>query len=119
MKRALGLFGVGWLHQGLHSWLWQWGIVPEALRGHVYNLTGSALIVTLLVTVGLLAGSVPVWIAVAALIGHQAQVVGCTALYMWHPWPIKAGDSLCSDGLAGPLAVLGIAVTALMVRRYV
>lgn len=113
------IFAVGWAHQGLHAWLWRWGVLPEALRGHAYNISGSVFIVLLLVLIGILAKSAAIWIAVAVLIGHSAQVAGCSALFMWRPWPIVPGDSLCSEGLAGPLAVLGVTVTALAVRRYV
>ena len=120
MKRLAALiFVAGWVHGGLHSWLWRWGVLPESLRGHAYNITGAAFIALLLVVIGAAFKSTAIWVAVAALIGHAAQVAGCSALFMWRPWPIVPGDSLCSEGLAGPLAVLGVTVTALAVRRYV
>lgn len=114
---AAALFALGWVHHGLHRWLWQWGLLPDALRGHAYNISGAVFIMALLVTVGMLAKSTPIWIAAAVLIGHSAQVLGCSALFMWRPWPILPGDDLCSEGLAGPLAVLGVAITALAVHR--
>lgn len=114
---AAGLLAAGLAHQTAHSWLWRMGWLPEALRGHVWNITGALFSVLLLATIGKLARSVAVWCACAILIGHATQVGGCSVAYMVKPWPIADGDSLCSDGLAGPLAALGVAVTVLAVRR--
>ena len=114
---AAGLFAAGWAHQGAHDWLYRLGVVPEDLRGQVWNISGGLFVALLLFVVGWQSRSTAMWIACALLIGHALQVVACSSLYLWRPWPLLPGDSMCSDGIAGPLGVLGAALTALAVRH--
>lgn len=118
MRQAALLLAMGWLHQGGHAWLYRLGWIAEGQRGHIWNITGAIFGASVLFMLGVSRRSMAVWIACAILIGHAAQVGGCSAAYLLDPWPIDAGDSLCSDGLAGPLAALGVAVVAMVGRRY-
>lgn len=118
IRQAALLLALGWLHQGAHAWLYRLGWIAEGQRGHVWNITGAVFGAAVLFMLGLSRRSVAVWVACAILIGHAAQVGGCSAAYLLNPWPVNAGDSLCSDGLAGPLAALGVAVVAMVARRY-
>lgn len=118
IRQAVLLLAIGWLHQGAHVWLYRVGWISEAQRGHTWNITGAIFGATVLVMLGLSRRSIAVWVACAILIGHAAQVAGCSAAYLMNPWPINAGDSLCSDGLAGPLAALGVTAAAVVARRY-
>ncbi len=51
---------------------------------------------------------------------EEALVIGCNAAFLWHPWPVRAGEAACI-GLLGfdpsPLGVLAAAVLALMLAR--
>lgn len=118
MRQAALLLALGWLHQGAHSWLYRVGWIAEAQRGHIWNITGAIFGAAVLFMLGISRRSVAVWVACAILIGHAAQVGGCSAAYLWRPWQVNAGDSLCSDGMAGPLAALGVVAAVLVARRY-
>ena len=119
IRAACALLAAGWLHQGLHLWLFRAGWIAEGQRGHIWNISGSALLAAVLLMLACSMRAVPVWIACAVLIGHAAQVGGCSAAYLVAPWPVNAGDSLCSEGVAGPLAALGVVGTVLIARRHV
>ena len=108
---ALALLAVGVAHNMAYRY------VDAAHAGLLWNITGAAYNVVLLLCIGLLMRRVVVWLSVAALCGHAAQVIGCSALYWLDPWPIAPGSDLCSDGLAMPLAVLGFTAAALVAGR--
>lgn len=118
IRQAALLLILGWLHQGAHAWLYRAGWIAEAQRGHVWNISGAIFGAVVLCMLGLSRRSLAIWIACAILIGHAAQVGGCSVAYLINPWPVHAGDSLCSDGMAGPMAALGVVAAVFVARRY-
>lgn len=118
IRQAALLLAMGWLHQGAHAWLYRAGWIAESDRGHIWNISGAIFGAVVLFMLGASKRSLAVWIACAILIGHAAQVGGCSVAYLFDPWPVDAGDSLCSDGLAGPLAALGVVGAVSLARRY-
>jgi hypothetical protein len=120
IRQAVLLLALGWLHQGAHAWLYRASWIAKAHRGHVWNITGAIFGAAVLFMLGLSRRSMAVWVACAILIGHAAQVAGCSAAYLMNPWPVSAGDSLCSDGLAEgalvPLLVSAVQELAARVR---
>ena len=95
-----------------------WGpafVAPE-LAGIASKGLGAAAILSLLVIVWLrsdrsrLLAGVMLWWA-----WEETQVVTCSALYAWHPWPVQAGQPICSAlaGLEiGSIGILAIALLA-------
>jgi hypothetical protein len=108
---ACALAALGVLHDRAHRW------VPEACRGDVWNITGAVLLSAALVLLALHLCNEWVWLAVALLVGYQAQVAGCSVAYLWEPWEQLPGADHCSDGLALPLAALGVCSIALIAYR--
>lgn len=91
-----------------------WKLVPAASGPVVWNITGALSCVAYAVVIGLLARNRWVWGAVALQAGFSLQVAGCSAWWLYAPWPRVPGESMCSDGLGGPLGLLGLWVSLML-----
>lgn len=101
----------GVVHNNAHKW------VPAALSGRVYLITGAALIVLLLLTVGLLARQPLLWPVIALLAGYALQAIGCNVWYVLAPWPVQPGGELCSDRMQVPIGTLGLWAAAMLAQN--
>ena len=105
---AVVLFALGVAHNIAHRY------AVEDDRGYVYSITGAIFLAVLLMVIAVLARHSAVWLVVALLVGHAAQVAGCNAAFLWEPWPLPPDGDLCSDSMALPLGALGIVAVALL-----
>lgn len=101
---ALLLLG-GALHYG-----WQW--FPEH-AAFVWNIAGSLTRVILLWALircrGGMALAVGLWWTAEELL-----LIGCNALYILNPWPVKKGEAICSAMLQYDLGTIGLLVVAIL-----
>jgi hypothetical protein len=82
-------------------------LAPPELRGHVYNLLTSAM---LLIAVAWLAFQLRGWFVIPAAwwVAEEGMVVGCTSIYLVRPWPL--GGDQCSSLVGFDLSLIGAAV---------
>lgn len=109
MPAVLLLLGAA--HNNAHK------LVPAALAGRVYLITGAVLITVLLLALGLLVRHVLLWPVVALLVGYQLQAIGCNLWWLARPWRIVPGRELCSDRLEAPLGTLGLWAAAMLAQH--
>lgn len=91
-----------------------WKLVPPDAQADVWNASGAALRIVLLILVASAYRSATVALVASLLIGYDIQVAGCTVAYMLHPWPMDIGDEQCSSGLGIPLGAVGLMAACLV-----
>ena len=111
MSRSIALAAlllvVGVMKNNAHKW------VDDDLKPWVWNASGGAYEILLLIVVAIVVGSLLVTIVALLLASFSLQVAGCSIWYMLDPWPLN-GDELCSSKLHAPLGLLGLALVMLL-----
>lgn len=102
LRTASLLLLLGTLHSQAHK------LVEWKARGQVFNVTGAILMLVMLGLVANAYRSRAVLLVCALGFGYFAQVLGCSAAWLWRPWPVTPGGELCSDGLGLPLGAVGL-----------
>lgn len=87
-----------------------WDLFPPELRGIVSKALGGAAILALILIVLRLRFSVPMVLVVSWWAIEELQVVICSILFALKPWPVQAGQSLCSARIDVDLGSIGICV---------
>lgn len=100
-----------------------WAHVPDQLAGIASKGLGGFAILVLLLTVWLQSsrsralGAVLLWWAY-----EETQVVVCSAMYSFSPWPVEPGQAICSARAGIELGAFGIMIVAgvcwYLVRLY-
>lgn len=90
-----------------------WPLFPPEMRGWVAKGLGAFAIMCLLAVVWQLASvwtkAVIAWWAV-----EESQVLGCSAAYLWNPWPVAEGKAVCSAAVGWEIGLVGLVVVALL-----
>jgi hypothetical protein len=81
-------------------------------RAWVWNVTGSAIMLALVVALARHLKSRAVWIVVAVWAWEELQVMSCGVAWLIHPWPILAGMDTCSSWSGVTLAKISAALAA-------
>ena len=90
-----------------------WPLVPPELSGWMAKALGAAAILCLLAWCYLLAdrprllGAVFLWWAF-----EEAQVAMCSLLWMREPWPVAAGEAVCSARVGADIGVISVCIVA-------
>lgn len=108
---ALLLLGVGKLMA--------WHAAPDAYKADAWNIGGAAFAAALLFVLGLVHGSLVMWLAVALLAAFELSTIGCNAAYMINPWPVAPGDELCTARVDLPLELAACLMTLALVVHIV
>lgn len=108
----------------LAAWaaFYAWHLAPAPLQAEVWNITGSAARLLLVVLVVLAYRSWAVSAPAAWWAVEELQVLGCGLLWMASPWPLDGEQGRCSDKLGLPMAAVGsalAAVAAWVVYRHI
>lgn len=107
MKRlALAILVVGMAS----AYSWQW--VPFDVAGEAWNIATHLQSLWLLVVVAALARDLRVTMACALVAAWQVLPAGCSAWWLFDPWPVSPNDERCSTRLGIPLGVIGLAACA-------
>lgn len=82
------------------------------LWGDVFAISGAACLIALVLMV-------KPWLPLAAwIIGEEALVAGCSALWLAYPWPMLGEAEQCSAQTGLKLGSIGLAALALLAHRY-
>lgn len=89
-----------------------WAAFPEH-AAFVWNISGS--IARLVLLWSLIWGRGRWFLAVGLWwTAEEAMLIGCNALYILNPWPVKKGEAICSALLQYDLGTIGLLVVALL-----
>lgn len=97
------------------SYTWYWADGPH--DADWWNIAGAVQASFMLVIIGMVFRSPEVWAVVALLTAFKAMVIGCNVWYVLAPWPMQAGQALCSTRLNIPLGALGAGIGALLAAK--
>lgn len=100
----------------LHSYLWE--MVDPKLSGLVWNLSGSALRLLLLLLIAISFQSAAMRLVCWLLIAGEMVTTACTAAYLIRPWLTVAGES-CTARANLPLGVLGAVIGLALILSLV
>lgn len=85
------------------------------VQGQVWNISQTGVQLLLLGAVAVLSRSFSVQCVCMLLAAYGCLVIGCSALWLWEPWPQIAGQPQCSTRFHIPLGVLGMVAGLLLV----
>ena len=79
----------------------------------MWNITGSAIMLALVIALASHLKSRAVWLVVAVWAWEELQVMACGVSWLMHPWPILAGMDTCSSWSGITLAKISAAIAAI------
>ena len=89
-----------------------YGAFPHEYAALVWNITGAALFLALLVYVAFRVRRGWVLYPLAWWMAEEILVIGCNAAFIVSPWVVPAGQDMCSSLLQIDLGRLGALVLA-------
>ena len=106
---ALLLIGA-WRHFG-------WALFDVPVRALVSKASGAAAIACLLLIVWRIAGTR--WMAPILLwwAWEELQVVLCSTWFIFDPWPVPAGQAMCSARVGFDIGAAGVLIVAVLAFR--
>ena len=94
-----------------------WPLADEAARGAVWKALGAAATLLLLWLVAKAYRTRYVLPVVIWWAWEEAQTLLCSVAYAYAPWPVPAGQSVCSAGVAFDLGAFGLVAMAVLAYR--
>lgn len=94
-----------------------WGLVPPELAGIVSKMLGALASLVFLALIAYGYRCRLVWMACAYGAWEFGQTALCSAAYLLRPWPIDAGQGMCSAWAGIDLGFVGILFAAVVAYR--
>ena len=85
-----------------------WLIAEPELRGIVSKSLGAAATLCLLFALRLLCKSGVLLVVLCWYAFEETQTLVCSVLYAIEPWPVRVGESICSDRIGFDIGSIGI-----------
>jgi hypothetical protein len=98
-------------------------LAPPAWEADASNMGRSLSALILLCAIAVSRKDWMVWFIALCIAVEEAQVIGCTLLWLQEPWVMELGMERCSEKFSIPLGAIGIAsigiVGALLLRKLI
>jgi len=94
-----------------------WGLVPPELAGVASKMLGAMASLVFLALIASAWRSRIVWSACAYGAWEYGQTALCSVAYMVKPWPVEAGEPMCSAWVGFDVGFFGLLIAAGVIYR--